>query len=40
LGSFLVSSFLFSKRRRRMVYQDPGNPRRPDDYIDRNGDMG
>jgi len=23
-----------------MVYQDPGNPRRPDDYIDRNGDMG
>jgi hypothetical protein len=23
-----------------MAYQDPGNPRRPDDYIDRNGDMG
>jgi hypothetical protein len=23
-----------------MAYQDPGNLRRPDDYIDRNGDIG
>lgn len=23
-----------------MAYQDPGNPRRPDDYIERTGDMG
>ena len=23
-----------------MAYNDPGNPHRPDDYIDRSGDMG
>ena len=23
-----------------MAYQDPGNPRRPDDYIDQTGEMG
>jgi len=23
-----------------MAYQDPGNPRRPDDYIEQTGDLG